>query len=121
MARAYCRIACNVVYLECIPSYKHRRRFYQTDYVCGMVRDGSRDQMVEIFFTLVYRTYRIGLPIEWTCSTVDRLYFGCCSSLFLKKKFHLKFLPCFDFVAYNFGVRTIAMFVVVNLQIIFST
>jgi hypothetical protein len=64
MARAYCRIACDVVYLECIPSYKHRRRFYQTDYVRGMVRIGSRYQVVEIFFTLVSRTYRRDLPTE---------------------------------------------------------
>ena len=81
MARADCLIACDVVYLECIPSYKHRRRFYQTVYVRGMVRDGSRDQVVEIYFTLVNRTYRIGLPTEWTCSTVDQLYFGCCLTL----------------------------------------
>lgn len=58
----------------------------------------------------------MGLLTEQTCCTVDRLTFWLLFQFIIKKKeFHLKFLPCFDFVAYNFGVRTIAMFVVVDL------
>jgi hypothetical protein len=61
MARAFCRIACEVVYRECVRRYRHRRRFYQTHYVRGMVRDWKQGQSGEnMLYSLVNRAYRTG-------------------------------------------------------------